>query len=1189
MRFKFWTHKKIAIGCFIISMVLFLLSMLEIFSNNYTDAIAERVGKRVESRLKILEKHIAHTHKLPINQTVAPHKLPKDMVIYRYVNDSLKSWNNHFSLINDDISVRLEIPKLTSRRNRIVSPLNDASDAYSFINLGPKWYLIKTYDYGHGEEIIAGLEIQNKLLVDHFQSGNGVNPYLKLSDRFSILPLQHSEGSPVTINGTPLFKIVHSQGTAADTFNNSLLRWIALLFLAAAAVLMLALHRTIKAYIAVNIILCGIFGVAILWGYRLGESSPLFSSSIYADRMFFSLGALLLANVYVILFNVCAYLIRRRIVAHIRQNDTHSKFKKAIYGLILLSLAAGTAIYVHYSLTSLTNNSSITLELYRWNTQTFYTILIYLSYAGIFISLLLLLQMMRPVAWKLLGLRYNLFSRRSLAIMSFIWALYMTISTAVLGFKKEEDRVEVWANRLAVDRNISLEIQLITLEESIANDQILWALTAHNNTKEIIQKRVSEYHLGHLHLSYKPNIILVNEGDFEALGYLEEIISNGTPIAGGSRFLVVKNGGRNSYAGIFLFYSPENGTTHMILEIEPDNSTEDKGYFTFLKRQSNPGSVSIPPVYSYAKYDDKHLTSYKGNYPYPTTIPEVSEYISQSKDKSVFREGGYVHFHHHFSDEESIVISRPKRSAMVFFTSFSYIFVILALLMQIFVRGRKTRHFKSNYFRTRINTIVFVSSCLILASMTIISVTFVYRRNEVNMRNLMSSKISTIQAMIENRIRDAVSWRDLTNQDFAHEIEKISATTQSDISFFTPDGKVFSSTSPEVYERMMIGSRIDPEAYYNICQKHQRFYISRAEVAGFKLWTLYAPVFNDKGKLIAIVNTPYTDRSLDFRREATSHAAMIVNLFLLLLIGSLMFSSKLVNTMFAPLVVMGRKMKAADIEHLEYIDYQRDDELTSLIEAYNRMVKDLSDSTRQLAQAERDYAWSQMARQVAHEIKNPLTPIKLELQRLIRLKQKNNPAWEEKFDKVAAVILEHIDILADTANEFSTFAKLYSEKPSLLDLDRVLKDQLLIFDNKEKVKISYVGMEDALVMAPKPQLIRVFVNLITNAIQAVEIRQREIEEEGGETFEGKVMIFLRNSTKEGYYDIVIDDNGSGVKEENLDKLFTPNFTTKSAGTGLGLAICRNIIEKCNGEISYQKSFVLGGASFTVTIPMKQED
>ena len=132
-------------------------------------------------------------------------------------------------------------------------------------------------------------------------------------------------------------------------------------------------------------------------------------------------------------------------------------------------------------------------------------------------------------------------------------------------------------------------------------------------------------------------------------------------------------------------------------------------------------------------------------------------------------------------------------------------------------------------------------------------------------------------------------------------------------------------------------------------------------------------------------------------------------------------------------------------------------------------------------------------------------------------------------------------------------------------------------------------MEDAFVVAPKPQLIRVFVNLITNAIQAVEMHQREIEAAEGEKFVGKVMIYLRNSTRDGFYDVVVDDNGSGVKEENVGKLFTPNFTTKSAGTGLGLAICRNIMEKCGGEISYKRSYSLGGASFTVTIPKKNDD
>ena len=230
-----------------------------------------------------------------------------------------------------------------------------------------------------------------------------------------------------------------------------------------------------------------------------------------------------------------------------------------------------------------------------------------------------------------------------------------------------------------------------------------------------------------------------------------------------------------------------------------------------------------------------------------------------------------------------------------------------------------------------------------------------------------------------------------------------------------------------------------------------------------------------------------------------------------------------------------------------------------------------------------------MARQVAHEIKNPLTPIKLEIQRLIRLKQKGNPAWEEKFDKVSGVVLEHIDILTDTANEFSTFAKLYDEDPVLMDLNKTLKDQLLIFDNRENVRISYIGMENALVMAPKPQLIRVFVNLLTNAIQAVEIHRQEAIDRGEEAGPGKVRIYLRNSMKDDCYDIVFDDNGPGVSEENQSRLFTPNFTTKSSGTGLGLAICRNIIEKCNGEIGYRKSFNLGGASFIVTLPKYHEE
>lgn len=1187
---RFFTYRNLTLVIFFLALAFFLLSLSGSSPDYDVKRVAERTGRSVGLRVRILDQYITKALEPSSDGLMDIDDLPEDMVIYRYVNDSLQSWSNQFSVINDDISAKLVFQRLTNLKNNIVSPLSEVTEDLSYMNLGPKWYLIKSVEGANGEKIIAGLEVQNTLIKDLYRTENGVNPVLKLPGRYSIVPLGNSGGVPVSVDDSPLFKVTYDSDYASPYLDDSLLRWISLLLFAMASVLFLAGHRSLKVYLLVLTILAVILTISIVWGYRMNGQSAVFSPNLYADGpILFSLGALLLLNTFITLVNVCFYLVRRRMLSIIRKREKKLVRNMTIYGMFILVMAAVTFAYTFISIKSLILNSSITLELYRWNTGIPYTVAVYVSYAGVLLSILLLFQMLCPVIRQFTGLSLNVFSRKSLVAFAFLWALYFTCTSSILGFRKEQDRVMVWANRLAVDRDLSLEIQLRTIEDEIASDQLISSLSAMDNAAPMILNRISEYYLSRIRQSYNLNVLIVNEKDLTAMAFFNKVAGSGEPIAEGSRFFfMTDSNGNSSYAGIFLFYRPYEGLKRMMLVIEPNSNREDRGYYSVLGNYSKPGSVTIPPIYSYARYSGGKLSSFKGNYPYPTISSQLGDEFETVPDHKVIRTKGSVHFMHLIDEQEMIVVSRPVRTAMVFFTSFSYLFLALSLLLQIFARGRRSNSFKSNYFRTRINTILFVSSCLILVSMTIISVLFVYKRNESNMYNLMSSKINTIQALVEDHVRYAGGWRELMTQEFAMEIEKLGNTTKSDISFYTPAGKVFHSTTPEVFEKMVIGSRIDEDAFYNIRYQHQRFYINREKISGRTLWSLYAPIFNDSGDLIAIIGVPYTDKSFDFRREAMFHAAMIVNLFLLLLIGSLLFSTREVNSMFAPLLEMGRKMNSADINNLEYIIYKREDEISSLVDAYNRMVHDLSDSTRQLAQAERDNAWSQMARQVAHEIKNPLTPIKLELQRLIRLKQKGNPAWEEKFDKVSSVILEHIDILTDTANEFSTFAKLYSEEPVLLDLDRILKDQLLIFDNKENIRISYLGMEDAWVMAPKPQLIRVFVNLITNALQAVEIRQKEVEAEGEASLLGRVVIYLRNSTKDGFYDVVVDDNGSGVKEENIGKLFTPNFTTKSAGTGLGLAICRNIMEKCGGTISYKRSYSLGGASFTVTIPKKEE-
>ena len=1180
------TYKKIPLLLLLLAVVLFILSAGGGNAGDHSQRVAHNTEKRIVNRARLLERYVTQLVNNPLESDRV--ELPEDMVIYRYVNDSLASWNNQFPIVNDDISTRMMIQRLTNFRVRLVSPLTRATDEFSYVNLGPKWFMIKEVPGNDNDKFIAGLEIKNTLIDDLRKTENGVNPRFLLPGRYSIQPINNNGGSEVTIDGKPMFKIICDNSAAMLFIDNSIFRWSALLLLAMAIIMILAFQRTIKTYILAVITLAILSFTAYLWGIQ-ARGNILFSPSTYANGSFlFSLGALIIVNTYITLFCVCTYIINGKITDWIRHDRKRMKKGLVIHGLSLILVAIFISVYTHLTLKSIIFNSNINLEIYRISEgdDILLTILVYASYTMLLSCLLLQIQMLRPAARELFGIKYDIYAPKTLAAFAFILALYFSVTAETYGFQKEQRRVQVWANMLAVERDLGIEIQLRSVESAIASDQLISALANLENSGSLILSRIKEYYLPRIKQEYSMSITVIKDTDKEAERRFNDILNNGTAISNGSHFMfVTDSNGRSRYTGVFMYYTSGKGVTRLLLEIVPNTNREDRGYYSLLGQLSHSQGVNIPTLYSYAKYIDSKLTLFTGSYPYPTIYDNVLASELENKSSSVARRGHYAHFTHKVSDDEYIVISRPQRNFLVYFTSFSYLFLLLSGILLLFARSRKQSTFRSNYFRTRINTILLTSSLLILVSMAVVSIVFVYKRNEVNMHNLMSSKISTVQALTESRVRNARSWRDLTSPEFGVAMENISNTTKSDITFYTPEGKVFRSTTPEVFEKMILGSRINQAAYYNICKQNQRYYIHREKLADFSYWALYAPIFNDNQQMIAIACIPYTDKNYDFRREAFFHASLIINLFLLLLIASLIFSSKEVNSMFAPLEEMGKKMNSADIHNLEYIIYKRQDEISSLVDAYNRMVHDLSESTQQLALAERDKAWSQMARQVAHEIKNPLTPIKLEIQRLIRLKQKGNPSWEEKFDKVSAVVLEHIDILTETANEFSTFAKLYTEEPVVMDLDKTLKDQMLIFDNRANIKMQYIGMPEAFVKAPKPQLIRVFVNLLTNAIQAVEIMQKEALERGEEMPAGRVMICLRKSTLDGYYDVVFDDNGAGVSDENMHKLFTPNFTTKSGGTGLGLAICRNIIEKCEGEIRYQKSFALGGASFIVSLPV----
>lgn len=496
MNTKEWLHKILPFTALILALVLFVLSLAGNNAGSNTDKVALETADRIQKRLSSLEENIEAALETDRKELILPEGLPEDMVIYRYINDSLQSWSNQFSIINDNISSLLVFQRLTDRRSQIVSPLADVTDEISYLNLGPKWYLVKSVTGPGGQKIIAGLEIKNTLIDDARRNENGVNPHLKLSGKYSVIPLTHSGGSAVEIDGKPLFKILYDGSQATPFFDNSMLRWVAVILFAFAIVLFLAGQRTLKVFAVVASTLTLLLVLAYLWGTQMNGSAELFSPIIYADGpVLSSLGSLLMLNSYITLMITCLFLVRNRITAIARRNKKHYRRNLMIFGVCVVILVILTGFYTQFTLRSLLLNSNISIELYRWNTNILYTVIVYLSYTGLLFCILLLLQCLRPVVKEFLGYRYDMLSGKTLILFAVICSAYFTIISGQLGFKKESDRVTVWANRLSVDRDLSLEIQLRSVEESIAYDQLISALSYLESTEGMIQNRISEYYL----------------------------------------------------------------------------------------------------------------------------------------------------------------------------------------------------------------------------------------------------------------------------------------------------------------------------------------------------------------------------------------------------------------------------------------------------------------------------------------------------------------------------------------------------------------------------------------------------------------------------------------------------------------------------------------------------------------------
>ena len=280
------------------------------------------------------------------------------------------------------------------------------------------------------------------------------------------------------------------------------------------------------------------------------------------------------------------------------------------------------------------------------------------------------------------------------------------------------------------------------------------------------------------------------------------------------------------------------------------------------------------------------------------------------------------------------------------------------------------------------------------------------------------------------------------------------------------------------------------------------------------------------------------------------------------------------NWLTRPLRQLQNQFKHIDLNRKNHsIKYDKNDEIGLLISAYNNMLVQLQHSADMLSKSEREGAWKEMARQVAHEIKNPLTPMKLSIQHVQRLMELNSAEASEQMKKITPVLLEQIDALSHIATEFSNFWKLPPPHLEDIELNTFIQSVLPLYNNTAITFEFMANKEPAHINADKDQLLRVMNNLINNATQALEQNKA-----------GKIIIGI---IKEGHtYKVSVADNGTGIDDGVKAKIFQPNFSTKSYGTGLGLAMCKRIIEQHGGNIWFE-SEQGQGATFYFTIFNKE--
>ncbi|WP_417590564.1 sensor histidine kinase [Owenweeksia hongkongensis] len=403
---------------------------------------------------------------------------------------------------------------------------------------------------------------------------------------------------------------------------------------------------------------------------------------------------------------------------------------------------------------------------------------------------------------------------------------------------------------------------------------------------------------------------------------------------------------------------------------------------------------------------------------------------------------------------------------------------------------------------------------------------------------------------------------------FDTEICKLSKINTMDINIFSMNGGLLISSNPELFDKNVLNDTLHKSILSSIQSAHEPLLV-KSDNYGTKYLSTYDYIRNNEGKAIAIINLPYFETEDVHRQDTENFLIRLSQIYLLLGIVSTFIAYLLSNYITGSLNAVGQKLKNIKInEPNPPLKWKFDDEIGTLVDEYNRMLAALEKSAIKLAKQERESAWQEMAKQVAHEIKNPLTPMRLNVQYLEKTLKCENP---EKLHEFTESMISQIDTLSSIAEAFSRFASMPKLNFEKFPAKEIIQRTTALYPGYQ---IEFICEDQEVeIYGDQDQLVRVMNNLINNAIQAIP-EEREPE------------LHVRMEQKEKEVLISISDNGCGIAEEQGERIFEPRFTTKTNGMGLGLAMVKNIIEGFGGRVWYNSNLGVG-STFYFTLPLSE--